>query len=186
MERRRERLRRGRHATRSFPQDNSAGRGARRPENGSARPPDQWRRRLLAGGSHADADQDQHGGRRQADHERELRGRSPGLVLQKRNNGLHAKIPKFRTPPAGANPSPLLASTLRPRPNGREPHCHTELKTVPTLRHPGPSRASRRLISASHCNVHVQIGGEWYQLFPAELALLPVHDAQHERIGARG
>src|SRR5580704_12841817 len=101
-----------------FPQDGRAGPGARRPlrmaqpgrpiNGGSGLLPG----RLLAGGGHADADQDQYGRRRQADHERELGRRGARLVLQKRNNGRH--VNPHVSNPAGPErtPSPLLASAL--------------------------------------------------------------------------
>ena len=120
---------------------------------------------LLAGSSHPDADENQHGRGRQADHEGELRRGSAGPVLQKRNNGLH--VNPHVSNPAGRerNPPLPLASTLAPPKRARASSTQIR-KQFPRPDARDPSRASPRLIYSSNAMCITGSTATWYQLFP--------------------
>ena len=154
----------GRVGTRhgSFPQETSLPDG----------PPGRGSLALLAGGGNAYADQDQHGRRRQADHQRHLGRRKASLVLEQRNDGRHVNSPTSRTLPAGRTPPPVLASTLAPSPAGRGPFPHREIY-FPTLGTRDPSRAPRGSYIRPARNVRFRNAGHWYQLFPSGSPITP-------------
>ena len=118
----------------------------------------------------ADADQNQHGRRRrQADHERELRRRGAGRVLQKREQRSSCESPRLRPRRQTANPVALWPAPL-PSPDGTKAIPTSIKNHFPPRPHPGPLPRAAAPYIRLDCNVHVRSGCEWYQLFPAGAA----------------
>src|SRR5436190_23364700 len=91
--------------------------------------------------------------------------------------------PNLKTPPAGANPSPLVASTLALAPNGREPHpTQIQNRYSFLVRRWDPSRAPRGLIGQYDCIVHLQTISRMLSIVSAMVG----HHAQHKWIGDAG